>query len=208
MSETRENEHTAPPDKDEGWPRSWIVVTAVLGIVAIIIVARMIGTSWDVEPTEPAPDDPSTPATPGPRHAEGPGAGQPLPTMAGSQVLLDVKDVQLPAKHSCIGTDGKAHLAELGKVPPPPCQLVSRGSHVRLEILRGDDKFELPVWLVAVLEHEAGIVFHAVLLPSTERQTPTWFASNLISDGRLAIFVHNPSGQHTLARVRFSVKKH
>ena len=40
---------------EEGWPRSWIVTTAILVIVAIIIAARLVGQSWKQGPKVPRP---------------------------------------------------------------------------------------------------------------------------------------------------------
>jgi hypothetical protein len=36
-------------DEEEGWPRSWVVTTVILGIIAIVIVARLVGQSWKRE---------------------------------------------------------------------------------------------------------------------------------------------------------------
>jgi hypothetical protein len=159
---------------------------------------------------EDLPKDPQAQPDPDPVHEPGlppPPPATPPADGSGSQVLLDVKNVKLPPKHSCIGTDGKAHVTELGKLPPIPCQLAVRGSSFRLEIQRGNAQDELPVWLAVVLKNETGHIFHAMLLPDPGRKVPVWFASNLANQERLAVVVQALSGAPTLDRVRFIVKK-
>ncbi len=56
----RGDEPAADPDEmDEGWPRSWIVTTVILGVVAIIIIARLVGQTWRKD--VPTPMEPQGP---------------------------------------------------------------------------------------------------------------------------------------------------
>lgn len=102
---------------DEGWPKSWIVTTAILGIVAIIIVARLVGQSWRKETPVPRPGPnpeakavpgkagPQEPRVPGKAPVEKPGMGE-QPAVAPT-VLFEAADLRVPKGLHCVDLKNK-----------------------------------------------------------------------------------------------------
>ena len=95
---------------EEGWPRSWIVTTAILVIVAIIIVARLVGQSWKQGPTVPRPGM-NAGKVPGkaqvPGKAKAPGKGQ----------VAKMAKGQAPGQDPADPDNKQGNVP--GKVPPP-----------------------------------------------------------------------------------------
>ena len=176
---------------DEGWPRSWIVVASVLGIVAIIIIARLAGRDWhkESEGLEPAP-----PAAPGPTSA---------PTR------LELAGVDVPPGGSCLGRDGKMHThatdLEAAAKAPEHCRLGLGGTKLRVEIHREHPNKELMLWVYGA-GTDPVLLLHAHLLPRPEE--PVWIATNQGGGHQVLLMLHNPHKAPTrLRRMRLLLVK-
>jgi len=184
-----------PASDDEGWPRSWIVIAAVLGIVAIIVVARLAGRTWRAElpPPEPPPELPAGPK-PGP-------ASRPADT-EGKEVLV-ARDLSLPPGLSCIGKDSKAHPCKRGDELPAPCKIGVDGRSFRVEIERITAQTELLIW-VRTAAKDPLLLYHAILLPKPSDEVPLWAASNQGAGMQVGIQLENMRKEPIkLKRVRF-----
>jgi hypothetical protein len=184
---------------EEGWPRSWIIVTAVLGIIAIIVVARLAGRSWRAEEGAgpPPPMAREEPPPPEPRPAA-PGSGA-------EKALLDISNVQLAKGRHCLGKDGKPHPFKSGSDAPETCMLPTEGAaFFRAEFGNLEPPQELPVWIMRTAK-EAPPLMHAMLLPFP-RETAAWFSSNFTM-GQALVLVVDAAGPFKITRVRFLVGK-
>lgn len=191
-------------EEEEGWPRSWIVITSVLGIVAIIVVARIAGQGWRADLPGPVGPPPTEPGA-GPEPREG---NEPAPS---ETTAADVKDVEIKQGHFCIGKDGKpwafaGSMAD-GPLPPAECRIPTKGASLRLEILRADVSAPIVVKVFPAIK-DAPPLLHAYLVPGPDPLRPTWFATNQGAGMELVILVENPvKTPMTLKRVRLLVRQ-
>ena len=190
-------------EEEEGWPRSWIVVTSVLGIVAIIVVARIAGQDWRADLPEPVGPPPTEPVA-GPEPKEG---DEPVPA---ETTAADVRDLEIKQGRFCVGEDGKPKAfvgaMEGGPLPPAECRIPTKGVAFRLEILRADPGAPLLVWVFPAIKAPPPLL-HAFLLPGPDGR-PTWFSTNQGAGMELVILVENPVKTPTkLKRVRLLVRQ-
>ena len=82
------------------WPRSWIITTAIVGIVAIIISARLVGQSWrkDLPPGHHPPEGVAPPS-------EKAGKGPHAPRQLQLRRLLQAEDLTVAQGSFCVGRD-------------------------------------------------------------------------------------------------------
>ena len=185
--------------EEQGWPRSWIIVTAVLGIIAIIVVARLAGRSWKGE--EPIPGEPSAKVPERPERPDQPPTG---PAAGGTEkVLLELKDLAVNTGRFCLGKDGKAHPIDKTPDAPAPCKISTAGVRsYRVEVVRGAASQEVAIRAAALLGKEAPMVVQAMMIPGA-REEMTFFASNIAVGAEMALIVDGlPNGKLMLSRVR------
>lgn len=183
---------------EEGWPRSWIIVTAVLGIIAIIVVARLAGRSWQAQEGVGPPPVTKEEPRPSEHQPAAPGSGA-------EKVLLDLTNVQMVKGRHCFGKDGKLHPCKGGVDAPEACRLPTEGAaFFRAEFGNLEPPQELPIWVMRTAK-EAPPLLQTMLLPFP-RETATWFSSNQ-SMGQVLILVADAGGPFKIARVRFLVGK-
>lgn len=203
-----EEPSTEEESDDEGWPKSWILVTAILGIIAIIIVARLLGQSWRAEGIQPPPPLPPQPA-PTPQADEAPKKRPSGHKVGPHRLVLNLTDVTVPTggKH-CLGTDNTAHPVKKRGDVVDPCRLSVEGAgNYRLEVVRHQSRVGIPIWIFPLLKERA-LLAHTVLPPPAEAKGPMWIAGRFYQPYKTVVVVmENSSGEPIkLKRVRLMAR--
>jgi hypothetical protein len=214
-----------PLPEEEGWPRSWIVTAVVLGIVAVIIVARLAGQSWRLDDPEVRPGEhdmrprakqetkekPETQERPDEKRPEEkqekPERPELAPAPTGAWVkLLEVKN--LSAKKGgryCIGRDALHAVQE--RPWPAACLLDIKGSSsFRVELLRGDDNREIGMLFLSS-EPEVPPLLHVFINPRPGDSRPVWYAGTVVATPGAAVIVEAPGEGFTIRSFRFAVER-
>lgn len=182
---------------EEGWPRSWIVTAAVVGIIAIIVVARLVGQTWRTEPVKPPPPqaEPAAkkagaPGEPAPEPKQPPKDPDQPPTQAKrpeeikGEVLIKGEKVSLPPGLQCLTKDGKfIKMGDLATKPKECVVEVPLPTHLRVDIERSKD-IELNVMVVPGVGDNPPVIASGFFAPFEAKSY--WLG---LSQGELA----NPS---------------
>lgn len=189
---------------EEGWPRSWIVVTSVLAIVAIIVVARIAGRDWrtEVPPPEPPAGGPTSRPVP----------DEPPPAHPEEHAGLDLRELQIPSGAHCLGKDGEAHAytpdpRKRQKVPET-CQVPMDGTALRVEITRTDPHRELMVRVFPVGPEPPPLVSGLIMPNPAAAKHPIWLSTNQGAGSKLVVLIENPAKEPViLSRARLMIRK-
>jgi hypothetical protein len=203
-SDSSEDEAGEEEQEDEGWPRSWIVVTAILGIIAIIVVARLMGQSWSSEELRPPPGpgggERPEPGKPGPPEPGKPGPPEPgnpeaRPAAGPAAAILKVASVEIvPGGRSCVTAGGKGVKLDKAEIPAA-CRIavkVKEANSFRLEVTRKTSMHEVGV-LVQPAAPGVPFLVQAFLPPQPRDERPTWIAGSMAPHTHLAVIIENPS---------------
>jgi len=184
------------------------VISAVVGILAIVVVARLAGRQWRAEVPSVQPPVATEPAAPGPAPKDTPrDTPKDTPTRSGGTVLLVAKDVTLPSGVSCIGKDSRAHPCSMGAVLPEPCKLGLDGQSFRVELQRATSMTEMLIW-IRTATRDPLLLYHAIILPRQQDEVPVWAASNQGSGMQVGIQLENMRKEPIkLKIVRFAIER-
>ncbi len=187
--------------EEDHWPRRWIVTTSILGIVAVVIVARLFGQAWREGHPRPRPAAPSA-AVAGPGKAP-PRAGTPkgAASPAGPKVLLALSDVAVPPGGGCIGRDAALHRVDDGAAPHPSCAFVMRvGTKYRVDLDGGPGLAAVQVAVVPTNAASPGLL--RAVLGLSAKGSAGWFGgtSTFAPKERVVAFLHNPGKEQILLK--------
>ena len=201
-------------DMDEGWPKSWIVTTAILGIVAIIIIARLVGAAKGKEGAVEHPGGPEAahgakhePKQPEPKqHQPKHDPKKAAPAAAGSTVRLNVSKLSIPQGLYCVGTDKKLYKMNDLFARSDKC-VVEMGKHgaYRVDFTTGNSEAEFDIKVLPPPDtQDAEFVLGSLVLPGG---TEYWLggAVHLPRQRGLIVALHNPAAKAlTMTKVRLS----
>ena len=195
----------AMDEMDEGWPKSWIVTTAILGIVAIIIIARLVGAAKGKEGQVEPPGGPEAgrheqKGKPQPKHDpkraprhEPKHEAKPKGAEAAEALRLDLKKVSVPNGLYCIGKDKKLrkmndHFHRHGEC------LIETGSHTafRLDFKPSTGESEFNAQILPPPDADVEFLMGSLCLPGG---TSYWIGGTAHLPGQRAIMVviNNPA---------------
>ena len=172
-------------EMDEGWPKSWIVTTAILGIVAIIIIARLVGQSWRQDLPKP-PNADNLPQTKKmakrPPGAKGIPGKRPLsdqPKLPG-KLLLQMEGIIIPPGNTCLGKDKKLHPIKKDDDRPQACRfLINPRTRFRVDVSREERQQELFLNILPVVVDQHGAL-DALMM--SRKDGRSWIGGTLTHD--------------------------
>ena len=192
-------------DLDEGWPKSWIVTTAILGIVAIIIIARLVGAAKGKEGQVEHPGGPEAgkqeqKGGPEAKHEPKHDPKQPQPKNEPKQkavgpmaLRLDVKKLSVPNGLHCIGRDKKLRKMNDHFQRHAEC-LMELGPHkgYRLDFKPAEGEAEFNAQVLPPPDADVEFIMSSLCLPGG---THYWIGGNvhLTRQRALMVVLNNPA---------------
>jgi len=172
-------------EMDEGWPKSWIVTTAILGIVAIIIIARLVGQSWRQDLPKPPNADNLPQAkkmAKRPPGAKGIPGKRPLreqPKLPG-KLLLQMEGIIIPPGNTCLGKDKKLHPIKKDDDRPQACRfLINPRTRFRVDVSREERQQELFLNILPVVVDHHGALSALMM---SRKDGRSWIGGTLTHD--------------------------
>ena len=215
-------------EMEEGWPRSWIVTTAILGIVAIIIVARLVGQSWKQGPTVPRPgaqvaakgQAPAQGKAPGkvvhnaPPKGKAPGKmgtkAPPPPSEGGGQavketVLIELSNLKVAPGAYCVTRDNKLHKLKDQFERAEQCQVIvpeEKGKWYRVSLGNVEPAGELQIFIQPPKGVDAQ--FASLYTRFPHGGATQWFGAKMLHAPKppadIAMVVANPTKKEVTAK--------